>query len=65
VKIGDLISVLGVGLFILGGIYWVLYTTRRTVLARLHVESPVHLLGHLNMLGILLFVLGRVMARYE
>jgi hypothetical protein len=64
-KIGaDMVSGLGVVLSVIGGLYWIWFGSafQSNRLAAIRSRSPWHLLGNLTIAGMLIFVIGRVMA---
>lgn len=60
--LGDLISGAGVILFIIGAGYWLWFGYQKNKLALIRSRSPWHLLGNLTVIGMLVFVLGRMLA---
>jgi hypothetical protein len=60
----DMVSGLGVVLSVIGGLYWVRFGSalQSNRLAVIRSRSPWHLVGNLTIVGMLIFVIGRVIA---
>jgi hypothetical protein len=58
----DIVSGVGVVLFLIGSGYWVWFLSPRHRVAKLRSRSAWHLLGNLPVVGMLVFAAGRMLA---
>jgi hypothetical protein len=61
-NLGDIVSGVGVILFLIGAVYWLWFLTHKGRNAKLRSRSLWHLLGNLTIVGMLEFVAGRMLA---
>jgi hypothetical protein len=61
-RVGDLVSGIGVLLFLIGAGFWQWFLWPKARIAKLRSRSPWHLLGNLTVIGVLVFVAGRILA---
>jgi hypothetical protein len=60
--VGNVVSVLGIALWLVGCGYWLWFAYPEHRIAKIRDESPRRYLGCLSVVGLLVFVLGRGLA---
>ena len=60
----NIVSAIGVVLFVIGAGYWVWSGLNRNRIAMLRGRGPIHLLGTLTVIGMFVLVLGRILAKH-
>jgi hypothetical protein len=58
----DIVSGVGILLFLVGSGYWLWFASLRGKIAKLRSGSPWNLLGTLTVIGLLVFAAGRMLA---